>query len=186
MAQDEEQDIPYVHAYFVIPSSSYNLRIPEINILALQLVEPSDSDEPYNLIILHLTHTKAVQLSARELYYQDAALQTDRYSTIFTPTLISQSNLPTPYDIPFRLLYTPDFSVNGSPGGILVVGGLKILLFALNSPTAQRRQDRKRGNPDTSKRTRSARQITKEVHDEVEKHRKPDGSVQWPFAIVTA
>ncbi|KAF9053599.1 hypothetical protein BDZ89DRAFT_1056185 [Hymenopellis radicata] len=158
-------------------------RLPELTVFSLELIHNT------HLAILHLNHKRCVELVVRELSADDVSSQ---YSLIFSPTLISSNTLPFPHDDIPKLIFAPEFSQDESPGGLVVAGGVKILLFALNSAESQQRitrklskakekeKDKSRGNHRSS----SSVMVVEAQKDT--KYRSPTASVQWPFHAVTA
>ncbi len=130
-----------------------------------------------------------MELVVRELSADDVSSQ---YSLIFSPTLISSNTLPFPHDDIPKLVYAPEFTKDESPGGLIVAGGVKILLFALNSAESQQRITRKLSKAkekDKDKSRGNRRSISSVVVAEAQKdtkYRSPTASVQWPFHAVRA
>ena len=164
-----------------------------MNIFALAFLPIPDDD--YALAILYLDSQDRVQLLARDLLLEDHELST-RPSTVLQPTSISAKVLPFPTDTPPRLISVPmpDVPENNDGeeaflGGVLILGGRKILLYDLSSMEGREKQKNKRKRLESKKQTGDAAEISKAIQKEKERDarlRKAFGSVEWPWSEVTA
>ncbi|KAE9400776.1 hypothetical protein BT96DRAFT_992689 [Gymnopus androsaceus JB14] len=167
----------------------YNLQLSEINLLSFAFL-PLIHEDNYSLAILYIDHKEHVQLVARNLRIStDSGADLDsELSSLLLPTSISLKSLPIPYESLPQLIPIPandfemDDDIDSFLGGILVVGGSKILLYELASQDAQEKHKGKRKR-DTQKR-RSDVNLNKNKRDI--KKREPSAAVDWPWSRVSA
>lgn len=168
--------------------------LPELNVFSLAFL-PSPEEE-YSLAILHLDHQERVQLLARDINVEELELS-PAPSTVLHPTPLSNKTLPYPTeDIPALIPVPPaehgeatDSSSEPFLGGVLVVGGKRILLFELASSDGQEKQKGKRRRLDTKKNSTDATEAAKAKEKEKEREgrrRKPKASVEWPWSEISA
>lgn len=168
--------------------------LPELNVFSLSFL-PSPEEE-YPLAILHLDHQERIQLLARDINVEELELSPGP-SIVLHPTPISNKIIPYPTeDIPI-LISVPAAENNDAVdslsesflGGVLVVGGKKILLFELASSDGQEKQKGKRRRLDTKKNSTDAIEAAKAKEKEKEREgrrRKPKCSVEWPWSEISA
>lgn len=167
-----------------------DVSIPENNILSIALL--SLPDEGFALAILHMDNHNRLQLLARDLTGTDwdgiPDLSEDP-SVVLHQTVISSDAFPYPEeDIPQLIsVSTPegaDFN-----DGILVVGGRKIIFYALNNVLAQKKVEQKRRKSAAMKQSGNENQVKEALAKDKERQeriRQAKGSVLWPFGAVTA
>jgi DNA damage-binding protein 1 len=182
--------------YVLIFESSYRLSscvysIPELNILSLCFV-PSDGHTPV-LAILHRDYQQRVQLLSRDLNIAQFELSVQP-GVLLQPTLLSSASFPqtdTP-PILIPITATEEASVlegdDAFPGGVLVVGGRKIILHKL-APLDWQERSKAKQKKESKRRISSATEIEKSREKEAARRnmkRKPFCSVEWPFGEVMA
>ncbi|KAF8895272.1 CPSF A subunit region-domain-containing protein [Infundibulicybe gibba] len=140
---------------------------------------------------------KRVQLLARDLNMEEFEISSSPSISLY-PTIITPKILPYPTEsVPILIPVPPVPSDNSRPeggdgrflGGILVLGGRRILLYGLASPSGQDKQKGKRRRLETRKRSGDSEEAAKARAKEIEretKEKKPTGSVDWPWSHVTA
>ena len=170
-------------------------RLPELNVFGLAFL-PMPEDE-FAIAILYMDYHERIQLIARDIIVDDLELSAHP-STVLHPTPISTNILPCPTECVPKLLSVPpsqlavddeDEDEEGFPGGVLIVGGKKILLFELVSRHGQAKQRGKRRRLEARKKSTDAAEVEKAKEKEMEREgrkRKPKGSVEWPWSEVTA
>ncbi|KAJ3781139.1 CPSF A subunit region-domain-containing protein [Lentinula aff. detonsa] len=159
-----------------------NIQIPELNLLSFTFLPLVNEEEQhthtYAVALLHLDYQEHIQLISRTLTISsDTGPELDSTTTIdveysshfFSPTLISFKNVPTP----------DEGGKDVFLGGILVVGGSRILLYELNSQEVLNPNSKSKGK---GKRKQDAR-VT---HEKTTKKREPRATVDWPWSRVSA
>ncbi|KXN88147.1 DNA damage-binding protein 1a [Leucoagaricus sp. SymC.cos] len=174
----------------------FDASLPELNIFSLSFL-PLPDDE-YALAILHFDHQQRIQLLARDIELRETQLSTFP-STRLHSTVISDKIFPYPLDSPPKLV--PVFP--SSPlkdeddtmaeqeghflGGILVVGGRKLLLYELVDEEGQEKQRGKRKRLEDKKKSKDPLEKAKAREREAEresKRRKPRANVVWPWSDI--
>lgn len=190
------------HSYVSRSSTKSHLRVPELNILSLTLVsspeQAIDTPEPSALAILHLDHRQNIQLLLRDLNISEYELSPSP-SLMFTPATISSKvfemapvpeNPPIIVNIPPLQLPNPEAMEGTSDfkGGLLVIGGKKLLLFELTSKEFQRKHQKKLRKQESRRSTSGKDKAKAEPKEEKEgkSRSKPIASVAWPWSEVTA
>ena len=169
-------------------------RLPELNVFGLTFL-PVPDDE-FAIAILYMDYQERVQLIARDILIEDLELSSHP-STVLHPTPISPRVLPCPTECipqilsvpPSQLIVDGDGEDEGFLGGILIVGGKKILLFELASTQGQAKQRGKRRRLEAKKTSTDVVEAAKAKEKEIEREgrkRKARGSVEWPWSEVTA
>lgn len=165
-------------------------RLPEINILSLTFLPTSDDE--YTLGILHLDSQSRVQLLSRDVDVDGLELSPDP-STLFQPTRIEESVLNFPETTIPQLISVPPDNADTSnevfPGGVMVVGGRRILLFELASKESQEKQRGKQKRLDAKKKSTDPAEVAKaraKERERGERRRNPKFSVDWPWSSVSA
>ncbi|OCH88473.1 hypothetical protein OBBRIDRAFT_780096 [Obba rivulosa] len=167
----------------------FDVSVPEMNILALSFLH-TDA-ETYTLAILHYDSQRRIQLLSRDLDLENYELS-PAPSVLLLGTPLSSATFPPMETSPLLVPVPPTASADdedGHLGGILVLGGRKLLFF---EHTSEDRQEVKR-----DKRRRLAKRLSSSTPSEVtkakekEKERearkvKPKFSVKWPWSEVTA
>ncbi|KAG6854676.1 hypothetical protein C0991_003324 [Blastosporella zonata] len=167
----------------------FDVVLRELNLLGLDFLPLSD--DGYALAILHVDYQEHVQLLARDISLGDLELSSSP-SLALNPTTVLDKILPHPLDFSLRLISVPpqleDEGVEEYRGGVLIIGGRKIMMYELASTLGQEKQTRKKRRLE-KKRDADAEQVevarAKEKEREV-KPRKVEGSVDWPWSEVTA
>ncbi|KAJ3733076.1 CPSF A subunit region-domain-containing protein [Lentinula guzmanii] len=170
-----------------------NIQIPELNLLSFTFLPLVNEEEQhthtYAVALLHLDYQEHIQLISRTLTISsDTGPELDSTTTIdveysshfFSPTLISFKNVPTPDEGGVYLIPVPpadedtDEGKDGLDeekdvflGGILVVGGSRILLYELNSQEVLNPNSKSKGK---GKRKQDAR-VT---HEKTTKKENPE------------
>ncbi|OBZ68977.1 DNA damage-binding protein 1 [Grifola frondosa] len=172
----------------------FDVSTPELNLLAFTFLHAERG--MYTLAILHLDHQQRLQLLSRDVNTSDPELSA-LHSTLLPSTMIPSSTLPL-VDIPPILIAIPPYTSSpqaeeASPadhlGGLLVVGGRKVLFF--EHASKEKQEDRKDKQRRAGKRLSSA--VQSEVAKAKEKENEREGrkvkqkaSVKWPWSEVTA
>lgn len=165
--------------------------IPELNVLSLCFV-PSDDELPV-LGILHRDYNQRIQLLSRELNMDQLELSIQP-AVLLQPTLLSSGSFPeadTPPILVSVSATNDENTVGGEDpflGGVLVIGGRKIVLHKVASAEWQERKKAKQ-----KKERRKSSSTTAELAKAREKEearrnmkRKAFCSAEWPFGEITA
>ncbi|KAJ3991663.1 CPSF A subunit region-domain-containing protein [Lentinula boryana] len=182
-----------------------NVQIPELNLLSFTFLPLVNKEEQhthtYAVALLHLDYQERIQLISRTLTISsDTGPELDSTTTIdveysshfFSPTLISFKDVPTPDEGGVYLIPVPpadedtdegkgglDEEKDVFVGGILVVGGSRILLYELNSQEVL--------NPNSKLKGKGKRkQDVRVTHEKTTKKREPRATVDWPWSRVSA
>ncbi|KAJ3856320.1 CPSF A subunit region-domain-containing protein [Lentinula lateritia] len=180
----------------------HNLQVPELNLLSFAFL-PLVHEDNYALALLYIDYKEHIQLVSRNLRISpdsNADLDVANYSNLLSPTSISYKNLPNPAETAVHLipipadedyLYDMDEDEQDTDvflGGILVVGGSRILLYELTSQEAQELRPAKgkgKRKRDSKKRIDSPTESGSKQKKEIKK-RDPRATVEWPWSWVTA
>lgn len=166
--------------------------VPELNIFSIAFLPTSVSD--YAVAILHLGNKSRVLLHARDILLDNLELS-DHPSVLLHPTVLTESCFPSPTDAVPRLVTAPPADhypgADGDVfrGGVLVVGGRRLLLYELAGREAQEKQKIKRRKLEARKSSSDANEVAKSREKEAErenKKRKPKASIEWPWSEVAA
>ncbi|KAJ3557088.1 hypothetical protein NM688_g1656 [Phlebia brevispora] len=172
--------------------SDFEVLLPEMNVYALSILH-SDTDGVHTLAILHMDHSQRLQLVARDL---DVSSQDLSFSlSPVLPNSVLPANTFPDIDNPLLLISVPSFLIESDEeedecrGGVLVLGGRKILFYEVASVDRQKRQKNK--DKRQSKRKASGNDKQLETARQKDKERdtkkvKPRMSVKWPWGEVTA
>ncbi|KAF5362887.1 hypothetical protein D9758_007154 [Tetrapyrgos nigripes] len=165
-----------------------DVQLPELNILSLAFL-PDLSEDHYALGILHVDHQENTVLVARDLTLEDdsAPELSNQVSLRLLPTSIAPKDVPYPEDTHPQIVTFPSDNDNNFLGGILVVGGRRILLYECSTVEEQDTHKGKRKRLDGKKKNRDekTRNEAKEKEDErMTKKRKARASVEWPWSQV--
>ena len=146
------------------------------------------------MAVLHQDALRNVQLISRDLEQTKEGWDLSPFpSTIVHPTAISEKIFPFPDDdIPF-LVPLPSAAWDKEEGdedmnflgGVLAVGGTKIVLYELASEKSRKKQEGKRSRLEKMKASDAKSAKAKQVERDARK-RKPTASVDWPWGQVTA
>jgi DNA damage-binding protein 1 len=169
---------------------NFSFSLPELNILSLCFV-PSDDGIPV-VAILHRDYQQRIQLLSRELNVDQLELSVQP-AVLLQPTLLSSASFPhtdTPPILVPIAASEAESALTGDetfPGGILVIGGRKIVMHKLAPVEWQERKKTKQKKE--KRKSSSAAEITKAREKETARRnmkRKPFCSAEWPFGDVTA
>ncbi|KAF8133979.1 CPSF A subunit region-domain-containing protein [Boletus edulis] len=161
----------------------------ELNLLSLAFI--TTSAESYTLAMLHFDFQQRLQLLARDIQIDDLQL---------SPT---PSQLLPPLPLPGRwfsiegqtprLVFVPSIENRDGDieceGGVLVVGGRKILLYELASGDALEQNVRKSRRTEKKKKSRNVDESADAKQKEKErewKKKKARAAITWPWSEVTA
>lgn len=166
--------------------------VPELNIFSIAFLPTSASE--YALAILHLGNKHRVLLHARDILLDGFELS-DYPSVLLHPTPLAETCFPFPTEVVPRLLTAPpadydaDTDSDAFRGGVLVVGGRKLLLYELAGRDAQEKQKAKRRKLEARKSSSDVNEVAKAREKEAEREsrrRKPKASIEWPWSEVSA
>ncbi|KAF9454820.1 hypothetical protein P691DRAFT_716708 [Macrolepiota fuliginosa MF-IS2] len=175
----------------------FDVSLPELNIFSLSFLPLPEDD--YALAIVHFDYQQRIRLLARDIELEDLQLST-LPSTQLHPTTISDKLLPFPADSPPKLVpvYPPRVKEEegvymDAPGqflgGVLIVGGKKVLLHELVNREGQEKQKGKQRRLESKKKSKDPVELAKVRDKEVEregKRRKPRANVVWPWSDIAA
>ncbi|KAK7048153.1 CPSF-A domain-containing protein [Favolaschia claudopus] len=152
------------------------------------------------IAILHYDHARRVRLHARTIV-KDGDLYDISYelSTVLHPTPISSNTFPHPDECTPKLIPVPcpgdavNVDTNDESetfiGGVLLIGGTRILLFEVLSAHGQAKQKNKRRKLEQKKGSGNQQEIDAARQKQRErdtKKRKPKAAVDWPWSEVSA
>ncbi|KAJ3923618.1 CPSF A subunit region-domain-containing protein [Lentinula edodes] len=192
--------------------------IPELNLLSYTFL-PLVHEDNYALALLYIDYKEHIQLVSRNLRISpssesNADLDISSYSHLLPPTTISYKHLPNPAETAVHLIPIPpdedymydmhmhmdedEHETDVFLGGILVVGGRKVLLYELTSQETRefkpvkgkgkRKRDSKKQKqidaPTPTPNTDSGSSKQKNLNEI--KKRDPRATVEWPWSWVTA
>ncbi|KAJ7688236.1 mono-functional DNA-alkylating methyl methanesulfonate N-term-domain-containing protein [Mycena olivaceomarginata] len=177
--------------------SDCDASILDLVILSLAFL-PSPGER--EIAILYYDHTRRVQLHARTLVKDNDSASYDisyDLSTVLHPTPISTKILPYPEEAVPKLIPVPcPLNATDSEdesetflGGVLLVGGTRILLFELLSENGQAKQRNKRRKLEQRKESGNKSEVEKATQKQQERDtrkRKPKASVDWPWSEITS
>ncbi|KAJ3904528.1 CPSF A subunit region-domain-containing protein [Lentinula edodes] len=194
----------------------FGLQIPELNLLSYTFL-PLVHKHNYALALLYIDYKEHIQLVSRNLRISpdsesNVDLDISSYSNLLPPTTISYKHLPNPAETAVHLIPIPadedymydmhmdedEHETDVFLGGILVVGGSKILLYELTSQETRefkpvkgkgkRKRDSKKQKqidaPNPTPNTDSGSSKQKNLNEI--KKRDPRATVEWPWSWVTA
>lgn len=176
-------------------------RLPELNLFSLSFLPLPDGE--YTLAIIHFDYQQRIQLLARDIELEDLQLSSFP-STQLHSTMISDKLFPYPTDNPPMLVpvyatqrkneedledETMENSQGQFLGGVLVVGGKKLLLYELVDKEGQEKQKGKRRRLEDKKKSKDPLELAKAREKEAEREgrrRRPGATVVWPWSEVSA
>jgi DNA damage-binding protein 1 len=176
--------------------TDHTCSIPELNVLSLAFL-PTPVDRPV-LALLHRTPAQRLQLLARTLHADQfefapepspALPQTLLSAAAFPPALADADAVPAL--VPLARPAAGAAAYEDFHGGVLVLGGRKIVLYPMATDGAQADKAARRARGASRRKSSGAtdtareKERTKEAARELMK-RKPLCSVEWPWAEVTA
>ncbi|KAJ7134358.1 CPSF A subunit region-domain-containing protein [Mycena epipterygia] len=169
--------------------SDFDASLMELVILSFVFLPSPDE---YSIAILHLDHARRVQLHARSVFADDVSRD---LSTVLHPTPISSKILPYPEDAVPKLIPVPcpegadidrEEDDESFIGGVLVVGGTRILLFEMASVYGQAKQKNKRRKLEQGKESGKKAEAEKKQKERDTRKRKPKAFVDWPWSEITS
>ena len=164
----------------------YVSSISELNILSLAFV--SSADNLQSLAILHRDHRERIQLLSRDINVGDTELSSS-LSTVFPSTAISAKLLLPNDSLPF-LVYVPSSTgENHFAGGVLLLGGRKIVFFEFATKESEDKHKSKHRRTERMKKSSDIAEVQRAKQKESEREsrkRKPRAMVEWPWSEVTA
>ncbi|KAF8635825.1 hypothetical protein AX15_000024 [Amanita polypyramis BW_CC] len=170
----------------------FDASLPELNVFSIAFLSTFEAE--YAIAILYLDSKGRVQLHARDILLDDFELSA-RPSVLLHPTPLSDKVVPFPTDIVPRLVSVPapDPYANEDDdtfrGGVLVIGGRKLLLYELAGREAQEKQRGKLRKLEARKSSSDVNEVARAREKETEREnrrRKPKASVEWPWSEVSA
>lgn len=156
--------------------------------------------DDYAIAILHFDHQQRIQLIARDVEVEEVQLS-EYPSTHLHATMIPGRIFPYPADNPPRLVpvYSPNIKEDSDEiitppctrfsGGVLVVGGTRLLLYGLVDQQNQERERGKRKRLEEKKRSRDPGIKSRAFEKEAKrggKIIKSLANVVWPWSDITA
>ena len=170
--------------------------LPELNVYGLSILH-SDSDNEHTLAIIHMDHMQRMQLVARDLNIQDQDLSFSLSPVL--PNSVLPANAFPDTDTPFMLIPVPSFAIETVDeeegedaqclGGVLILGGRKVLFYEVASAEKQKRQKDKDKRQSKRKASANEKQLEAAKKKDLEREAKkvkPKMSVKWPWSEVTA
>ncbi|KAG2010117.1 pre-mRNA-splicing factor rse1, variant 2 [Coprinopsis cinerea AmutBmut pab1-1] len=162
----------------------YDYTLPELNVLSIAFLPT----EEYSIAILHVDLQSRVQLLAREIPESSDSDFSIRPSTVLNPTVISNKSIPFPTEYIPKLVAVPAGQYEEVDddstflGGVLVIGGRKILLYELASEESREKQKGKAARLEKMLADSDKAQEARAKQAEREgRRRKPTASVVWPW-----
>jgi DNA damage-binding protein 1 len=158
--------------------------IVELNLLSLAFIS-----EPYTLAMLHYDFQQRLQLLARDVSIEELQLS-PAPSPLLPPLPLPGKWFSVEEQAP-RLIFVPSVETSDDDfeGGILVVGGRKILLYDLASRDVLEKNLRRGRRAEKKKRSGDADEAAKAKEKEKEREwrkKKARAAVAWPWSEVTA
>jgi DNA damage-binding protein 1 len=184
---DHDFDASYAMSLFALSDlSRIYLRIIELNLLDITFV--STSRDVYTLAMMHIDYQQRLQLLTRDLSIEDLQLSPSPSSLLpslpvpgkLFSTAMDDDGTPAIIHIPSYEGDDDDFE-----GGILVLGGRKVMLYDFVSSDMQTKREGKKNRVDKKRIAGDAEASAKEKDREWKK-RKHRAAVEWPWAEVTA
>ncbi|KAJ6584701.1 CPSF A subunit region-domain-containing protein [Mycena capillaripes] len=173
--------------------SDFDASLMDLSVISIAFLPSPDE---CSIAILNYDHTRRVQLHARTISVDDQDISPE-LSTVLHPTPISTKTLPYPEDAIPKLIPVPcpqdavnrDDESESFIGGVLLVGGTRILLFELLSPEGQSKQKNKRRKLERGKESTNKAEVEKASQKQREREsrkRKPKAFVDWPWSEITS
>ncbi|KAI1790140.1 mono-functional DNA-alkylating methyl methanesulfonate N-term-domain-containing protein [Ganoderma leucocontextum] len=177
--------------------NAFDVSLPELNLLAFTFLH-TEQEGRHTLALLHLNHRQQIQLICRDVDLGEFELSPTHSNLLLTATL-SDKTFPS-LEAPLMLVPIPSYATGGEDvegdddapahrGGILILGGRKILFY--EHSTQEQQDTRKEKQRRLSKRLAGEDTTQAAEAKEKEKQResrriKPRATVKWPWAAVTA
>ncbi|KAI0754895.1 mono-functional DNA-alkylating methyl methanesulfonate N-term-domain-containing protein [Daedaleopsis nitida] len=176
--------------------TSFDVSLPELNLLAFTFLFTKKGR--YALAFLHLNHRRQIQLLCRDVLLDELELSSAHSNLVIT-TVLSERTFPSleppPLLVPIPPHTTGDEEADenadlaGHRGGVLVLGGRKIMFY---EHSTKEQQDTRAG-----KHRRLSSRLKSDKRDEVTAARKkeeeresrkvkPRANVKWPWGPLTA
>ncbi|KAJ7202805.1 mono-functional DNA-alkylating methyl methanesulfonate N-term-domain-containing protein [Mycena pura] len=173
--------------------SDFDASIADLVIFSIAFLPSPDE---YSIALLCYDHTRRIQLYARTVLSDDISRH---LSAVLHPTPISSKTLPYPEDAIPKLIpvprpqdaedVDPENESESFIGGVLVVGGTRILLFEMASAEGQAKQRNKRRKLERGRESENQAEKDKARQKQNERDtrkRKPKAFVDWPWSEVTS
>ncbi|KAJ6466487.1 CPSF A subunit region-domain-containing protein [Mycena sanguinolenta] len=169
--------------------------VTELVILSLAFLPSPDECA---VAILYYDHKGCVRLHARTLINDNDTSYDISYdlSTVINPTPISDKTLPNPEEAVPKLIPVPcprdalNTEVEDESqtfiGGVLVVGGTRVLLFELLTAQGQAKQRNKRRKLEQKKENGQKTEAALKQLERDNRKRKAKALVDWPWSEVTS
>ncbi|KAF7975350.1 hypothetical protein HWV62_9805 [Athelia sp. TMB] len=176
-----------------IYDSDFDVSLPELNLLALSFLdtdgEPDDSD--LCLAILHVDHEQRLQLLSRDLSIPEQQLRPKPSTLLPSIPLPMKLFLISADCLPIIIAVPPSSEDADVLGGVLVLGGRKVLFYDLAPPKAQVKAQGKQKRTEKKKRAAEkdgdANELEKAKQKEEErmwKKKKSRSWIDWPWSTV--
>ncbi|THH31175.1 hypothetical protein EUX98_g3000 [Antrodiella citrinella] len=176
-----------------VVEEEFDVTLPELNLLTLAFLHTAQ--DQYSLAIAHVDYLQRMQMISRDLNIESQELSPD-ISQILPSTVLSPAIFPF-VDLAPILVPVPSFPLSASdedksedrecPGGVLVVGGRKILFYEVAPPDAQAVRKGKKRRLDKKKSSTTEAEVEKSKEKEKERESrklKPRCYVRWPWSEV--
>ncbi|KAF4605198.1 hypothetical protein EYR40_003981 [Pleurotus pulmonarius] len=168
----------------------FDVTLPELNVLSIAFL-PTEYEDTYAIGILHMDHQERLMLVARELSIDHLELD-PQVSTCLPQTVLVPGIFPTcTIHIP-KLVHVPAFSSGEETtfrGGVIVLGGRRILLYEMSDPEWQKRAKGKAKRIANKKKSTDDATVSEAKEKEkarAEKKRKARAAIDWPWSDVVA
>ncbi|KAF9496184.1 hypothetical protein BDN71DRAFT_1415949 [Pleurotus eryngii] len=168
----------------------FDVTLPELNVFSIAFL-PTANEDTYAIGILHMDHQEHLVLVARELSIDNLELD-PQASTWLPQTVLVQSIFPTcTVHIP-KLVHVPAFSSGAEMtfrGGVMVLGGRRILLYEMSDLEWQTRAKGKAKRIANKKKSADDATVNEAKEKEkarAAKKRKARAALDWPWSDVVA
>jgi DNA damage-binding protein 1 len=132
------------------------------------------------IAMLYIDHLERLQLIAYDV--RDSQIE-DNPSALFQQTILSAADFPfRPENVP--RLVTVHRHGKFASGGVLILGGKRILYYSLSSDERLMRSGARQRKVASQKKKDA--DVQKAKNKENERKRKPDAAVKWPWSEVAA
>ncbi|KAI0766387.1 CPSF A subunit region-domain-containing protein [Trametes elegans] len=177
---------------------SFDVSLPEINLLAFTFLYTSDEDR-ITLALLHLNHRRQMQLLCRDVLRAEFELS-PAHSNLLITTLLSERTFPS-LEPPPHLVPVPPHSAGSADdeeedptgpahrGGVLVLGGRKVLFYEHATEDQQETRKEKQRRLSSRMLSGKASEVAKAREKEKERESrriKARATVKWPWSAITA
>ncbi|KAH7910836.1 CPSF A subunit region-domain-containing protein [Hygrophoropsis aurantiaca] len=163
----------------------FDASLPELNLLALAFVPSLDEA---TLAILHVDHRQRLQLLSRTVSVDDLQIS-PLPSSLLPAAPLPEELFDVPDAIPFLIPIASYGDQKKFNGGILVVGGRRILLYEFTSEESQGKHEAKQRRLEKKKKSTDsveARNAKRKEEEREDRKKKVRAIIEWPWAEVTA